>query len=315
VRTVVVDNGNSGQFLDKPWIATDIPRAGAGTCTIPGNGGVADQVVPAGIVYDVRAALSNPADATGQTFQPSTEVSRSQWAFDTTPLASQPSGVVGMVQLEFNPVNWPLYAGGTVPFLGDDIDLAPARTVKPPIAPGAGWTYNADPNDTGVLHAAWTDNRDVLDHNETWTAWSPPATAGCTDGNQASQRNQNVCTARLSRGLVVGVEGNSRLVAGQVSERAFAVFVQNATSVARWSNLSSSFVVLLEAWRKGTDSNGRLYTIVVTATDADGRSTSASTFVTVPHNSAGRPSYRSRLRASRTSGSLESAGRSERNVR
>ncbi|RPJ80797.1 MAG: exo-alpha-sialidase, partial [Acidobacteria bacterium] len=51
IRTVVVDRGTSGQFLDKPWIAVDIPRAGAGTCTIPGAGGVPDQVVPAGPVY------------------------------------------------------------------------------------------------------------------------------------------------------------------------------------------------------------------------------------------------------------------------
>ncbi len=51
VRTVVVDNGSSGQFLDKPWIATDIPR-GTATCTIPGGtSGVPDQTVPAGNVY------------------------------------------------------------------------------------------------------------------------------------------------------------------------------------------------------------------------------------------------------------------------
>src|SRR5260370_41526201 len=32
--TVLVDSGNSGQFLDKPWIATDIPR-GTATCSVP----------------------------------------------------------------------------------------------------------------------------------------------------------------------------------------------------------------------------------------------------------------------------------------
>ena len=31
IRTVTTDNGTSGQFLDKPWIAADIPRSGAGT--------------------------------------------------------------------------------------------------------------------------------------------------------------------------------------------------------------------------------------------------------------------------------------------
>ena len=29
----LVDTGTSGQFIDKPWLAVDIPRAGAGTCT------------------------------------------------------------------------------------------------------------------------------------------------------------------------------------------------------------------------------------------------------------------------------------------
>ena len=51
IRTVLTDNGTSGQFLDKPWIAADIPRSGAGTCTIPASNGVPAQVVPAGNVY------------------------------------------------------------------------------------------------------------------------------------------------------------------------------------------------------------------------------------------------------------------------
>ncbi|MGE5817971.1 MAG: sialidase family protein, partial [Deltaproteobacteria bacterium] len=53
VGTVIVDSGNSGQFLDKPWIATDIPR-GSTTCSVPftkpdGTQGI--QTVPAGQVY------------------------------------------------------------------------------------------------------------------------------------------------------------------------------------------------------------------------------------------------------------------------
>jgi hypothetical protein len=34
VGTVVTDIGNAGRFLDKPWIAVDVPRAGARTCNI-----------------------------------------------------------------------------------------------------------------------------------------------------------------------------------------------------------------------------------------------------------------------------------------
>ncbi|MGH9369280.1 MAG: sialidase family protein, partial [Thermoanaerobaculia bacterium] len=48
VRTVVVDTGTSGQFLDKPWLAVDIPRGGAGTCSFSFSPAVS---IPAGNVY------------------------------------------------------------------------------------------------------------------------------------------------------------------------------------------------------------------------------------------------------------------------
>ena len=46
--TSIVDSGNAGQFVDKPWIAVDVPRPGARTCVIPTSPG---QSVPGGIVY------------------------------------------------------------------------------------------------------------------------------------------------------------------------------------------------------------------------------------------------------------------------
>ncbi len=51
--TVVVDSGTSGQFLDKPWVATDIPR-GSATCQVPftkADGTQGTQTIPAGLVY------------------------------------------------------------------------------------------------------------------------------------------------------------------------------------------------------------------------------------------------------------------------
>jgi len=48
VGTKVVDTGTSGQFLDKPWVAADVPRAGAGQCTINVS---PTQSFPAGTVY------------------------------------------------------------------------------------------------------------------------------------------------------------------------------------------------------------------------------------------------------------------------
>ena len=53
VNTVIVDSGNSGQFLDKPWIATDVPR-GTATCSVPfpkPDGTEGTQTIPAGQVY------------------------------------------------------------------------------------------------------------------------------------------------------------------------------------------------------------------------------------------------------------------------
>jgi hypothetical protein len=45
LNTSVITGGTSGQFIDKPWLAVDIPRAGAGLCQI------GSQSFPAGNVY------------------------------------------------------------------------------------------------------------------------------------------------------------------------------------------------------------------------------------------------------------------------
>ena len=60
--------------------------------------------------------------------------------------------------------------------------------------------------------------------------------------------------------------------------------VQPAGTVIVGANGSYSFVVKLEAYRNGNDSNGRVYTITVTAVDTSNRSASAQAIVTVPHN-------------------------------
>ncbi len=61
--TVVVDTGNSGQFLDKPWIATDVPR-GTATCTVPftkPDGSQGTQTIPAGQVYLTYTSFNGTA--------------------------------------------------------------------------------------------------------------------------------------------------------------------------------------------------------------------------------------------------------------
>lgn len=49
IDTKVIDSGTAGRFADKPWLAVDIPRAGAGTCTIQSGG--TTQTFKAGNVY------------------------------------------------------------------------------------------------------------------------------------------------------------------------------------------------------------------------------------------------------------------------
>jgi uncharacterized protein YjbI with pentapeptide repeats len=51
ISTAIGDDGNQGRFLDKPWLAVDVPRDGAGKCIIPGGAGTPDQTIPAGNVY------------------------------------------------------------------------------------------------------------------------------------------------------------------------------------------------------------------------------------------------------------------------
>ena len=49
IGTTVLDSGNAGQFLDKPWIATDIPR-GTAVCTIT----VPEPGAPGGTVHGLE---------------------------------------------------------------------------------------------------------------------------------------------------------------------------------------------------------------------------------------------------------------------
>ncbi len=54
LSTAMIDSGNSGQFIDKPWLAADVPLAGAPMCTIPTT---PVQTFPAGNVYIAYAVF------------------------------------------------------------------------------------------------------------------------------------------------------------------------------------------------------------------------------------------------------------------
>jgi hypothetical protein len=103
LSTVIVDNGNSGQFLDKPWIATDVPR-GAATCSVPftkpdGTQGI--QTIPAGRVYlaytsfngnlqDTKIMFASSQDC-GATWSKPTKLSESNSVNQGTIIVVDPS--------------------------------------------------------------------------------------------------------------------------------------------------------------------------------------------------------------------------------
>lgn len=99
----IVDSGNSGQFLDKPWVATDIPR-GTATCTVPftkTDGTQGAQTIPAGKVYlaytsfngnqqDTKIMLTISADC-GATWNRPTKLSESNSVNQGTIIVVDPS--------------------------------------------------------------------------------------------------------------------------------------------------------------------------------------------------------------------------------
>src|SRR5229473_449716 len=59
IDTHVIDSASTNRFLDKPWVAVDIPR-GSATCTIKANedGNTVTQKIPAGAIYVTYTAFT-----------------------------------------------------------------------------------------------------------------------------------------------------------------------------------------------------------------------------------------------------------------
>jgi uncharacterized repeat protein (TIGR01451 family) len=182
---------------------------------------------------DVRAAQANPA---AEPLFVSTRLTQYQ-------VGGAP-GTQTVQQLEFNPPNLPLFRAGTTPFMGDYVDVAPSA---PFVRNGSTWTFNTAASGNPVFHGIWTDNRDIRPPaNGVWTDYTPPnppfprpltsafdptqAVPACVPG-QAGMRNQNIYTARITTGLVVGALGNTRRLSAV--QRTFPVFAQNNSTTIR----------------------------------------------------------------------------------
>ena len=158
-------------------------------------------------------------------------------------------------QFKFNPPNLPLFGQGTEPFLGDYIDIVASPQFVPS---GNSWAYNMTPSANPTFHAAWTDNRDVVPPADgNWENYTPPfspslgtqslfdpsqPTPACQIG-QEGMRNQNIYTAQITGGLIVGAPGNSKPLGmttnpvngkSALFQRAFPVEAQNLTNVQKY---------------------------------------------------------------------------------
>jgi hypothetical protein len=216
---------------------------------------------------DVRSAQLTTDAAAPLAFAPSVKVSR------------YPVGIFNVgdkllpLQLQYNLENLPLFGGGKIPFIGDYIDIIPATTFLPVSMNGGqsgvtpsgttqknnsratrnaqaalpnGWEFNTTPAGTPVFHAFWTDNRNVVAGGG--LAVDPFASPTCSPGTQSGSKNQDVYTARLSRGLAAGVFGNARTQRidpattptsfPPLTQRAYAVYVQNLSGTEKLVNLT-----------------------------------------------------------------------------
>jgi len=106
--TVVVDTGTSGQFLDKPWIGVDVPRAGALSRTF--NVGGAPQTVACGNLYmawakftgsqSTKIMLSRSRDC-GTTWENPTKLSESSSINQGTVVSVGPDGATHQMMEDF----------------------------------------------------------------------------------------------------------------------------------------------------------------------------------------------------------------------
>jgi uncharacterized protein YjbI with pentapeptide repeats len=200
-----------------------------------------DAVTPRHSV-DVRAAQADAADVPEFTNYSVLDGESTQASRYPFLILSDAAGDPVSQQTQYNPPNLPMFRGGLVPFFGDFIDLAALHFVTDGVG---NWDFNTDPaNGAPVVHAVWTDNRDVVPPPDgDWTSYVPPGGDGspsifdpgqtvpvCTPATVADRtkmRNQNIYTSRLTQGLAVAVPGNNRPLG--VIERAFVAFVQNLT--------------------------------------------------------------------------------------
>ncbi len=193
---------------------------------------------------DVRAAQANSGFP--PSFRGSMMVSQYTYgtpAFDPsaeTPLANDPDNIQ---QLEFDAPNLPLFQLGTVPFVGDYIDVAGPTFIPYMSGSTEIWRFNNLATDPDHTHVVWTDNRNVVQPADgNWANYTPVGESGgarsifnpsenapaCVVG-QTGVRNQDIYTATVSPGVIMGAKGDRKQLSASL-QREFPVTIENPTA-------------------------------------------------------------------------------------
>jgi hypothetical protein len=223
----------------KPYI-TDAPPDPAATPPQPG-------LTIRRHTIDVRVAQ---ADAGSTLVWRSAPVSR--FPFGTR--GDETGTIETLQQLRVNPPNLPLFQQGTVPFMGDYIDIAGEAFYAAESAPGkpwcAGvWCYRVEAQSAPVHYATWTTNQDVRPPADgDWRNYTPVGGGGasffdptqttpdCVVG-QEGMRNQNIYSSRITQGLLLSSPQASKPLSATL-ERALVVIAENATPLTKVFRLS-----------------------------------------------------------------------------
>ena len=139
---------------------------------------------------------------------------------------SQSSTDPALHQLQVNPPNLPMFEGGTVPFMGDYIEIS-GKTFLTPGETGSNWAFNSTSSGTPVGFATWTSNQDVRSpKNFDWTQSTNPdcPIAPTLDGS----RNQNIYFSQITQGLSITVPQQTKPLS-QTLQRAFVLELFNST--------------------------------------------------------------------------------------
>ncbi len=229
--------GNTEKWLTDYYL-------GEGQCPDPSQG---DYPCQWRETIDVRLAQADPG---ATQFEPSIQVSRYLWGLERNPdgtLKTDADGYLIPTQLQYNPPNYPLFQGGTVPFIGDYIDIAPAPMF---INDEGGWRFNTgevltestESRDPFVFYVSWADNRDVhppaddpYDDFNPWTWYGPPDHENCLPGFNSGMRDQNVYVSRITRGISIGCPANYK--PSGAGQKTFIVNVENMTGYPKTFNL------------------------------------------------------------------------------